>query len=170
MGVDHTLTEDPPAQEALKAKFGEADKKAKSLLIGFLADECLEVVREKKSTKAMWTSLQNTFAKKSLGTQNLVRKQLSRLKMKEGSSMREHLVAFEDLIRQLRVAGAKLSDADMVVSMFGTLPHSYDPLITALENLGDDEITLDHVKQRLLAEEMKQQERHHATGVERKAT
>lgn len=50
--------------------------------------------------------------------------------------MREHLMAFEDLIRQLRVAGAKLqSDVDMVIS-------------------------LNHVKQRLLVEEMKQQERY----------
>lgn len=50
--------------------------------------------------------------------------------------MREHLMAFEDLIRQLRVAGAKLqSNVDMVIS-------------------------LNHVKQRLLVEEKKQQERY----------
>lgn len=48
-------------------------------------------------------------------------------------------MAFEDMFRQLRVAGAKLSDVDMVVSLFGTLPDSYNPLITTIENLGDVE-------------------------------
>lgn len=69
-------------------------------------NDCLEVTQEKKLC-GHWTSLLNTFATKSLGTQSLVQKQLSRLKMKKDSSMREHLMAFEDLIRQLRVAGAK---------------------------------------------------------------
>lgn len=160
MGVEHTLTEDSPEAAAEKAKFGEADKKAKSMLIGFLGDDCLEIVRDKRTAKQMWRALENSFAKKSLATQNLVRKQLGRLKMKEGESMRNHLVCFDDLIRQLRVAGAELKEPDMVVMLFGTLPESYDPLITALENLGDDDLTLDVVKQRLLGEEVKQLDRH----------
>lgn len=99
MGVEHTLTEDSPEVAAEKAKFDEADKKAKSMLIGFLGDDCLEIVRDKRTAKQMWRALENSFAKKSLATQNLVRKQLGRLKMKEGESMRNHLVCFDDLIR-----------------------------------------------------------------------
>lgn len=72
------------------------------MLIGFLSDDCLEVVRDKGTAKQMWRSLENSYAKKSLGTQNLVRKQLGRLKMQEGMSMRAHLVLFDGLVRQLR--------------------------------------------------------------------
>lgn len=59
----------------------------------------------------------------------------------------------------------KLSDVNMVVSLFGTLPDSYEPLITAPKNLRDDEIMLNHVEQRLLSEGMKQQERYHDSTV-----
>lgn len=78
-------------------------------------------------------------------------------------------MCFDDLIRQLLVAGAELKEPDMVVMLFGTLPESYDPLITALENLGDDDLTLDVVKQRLLGEEVKQHERHQ-DGTNEKST
>lgn len=167
MGVEHTLTKDAPEEAAEKAKFDEADKKAKSWLIGFLGDECLETVREAKTAKHMWQALQKSHATKSLATQNLVRKQLMRLKLQEGETMRNHLVRFDDLIRQLRVSGAELKEPDMVLTLFGTLPERYDPLITALENLGDDNLTLDVVKQRLLGEEVKQLERQQDSTIEK---
>lgn len=56
--------------------------------------------------------------------------------------MCSHLVVFEDLIRQLKLVGADLTEADLIVTLFGTLSESYDPLITrALENLSDDYLT-----------------------------
>lgn len=50
--------------------------------------------------KNMFKALETAFAKKSNVTQNLPRKQLNRLKLEEGKSMRAHLMAFEVLIRQ----------------------------------------------------------------------
>lgn len=43
--------------------------------------------------------------------------------------------------------------------MFLTLPGSYDPLVTALENIDEDELNMDIVKQRLLGEESKRADR-----------
>lgn len=74
----------------------------------------------------MWKALENTFAEKSIGSQNLLRKQLNRMKLEEEKSMGAHLLAFEDLIRQLETAGAKIVGADAVVSQFQTFPDSYD--------------------------------------------
>lgn len=48
--------------------------------------------------------------------------------------MRAHLLVFENLI---------------------LVPDSYDPLVTTLETLAEKDLTLEMVKQRLLAEEMK---------------
>lgn len=61
--------------------------------------------------------------------------------MKEGESMKSHLVCSNDLIRQLRVAGADLKEPYTIIKLFGTLSESYDPLITALENLDEDDLT-----------------------------
>lgn len=62
-------------------------------------------------------------------------------------------MAFDDLVRQLKTAGANLEDGDLVSQLFLSLPDSYDPLVTALENLREEDLNLDLVKQRLLAEE-----------------
>lgn len=90
-GVLRTLTEDPPEAAAAKPKFDEDDRKAKSFIVGFLADEVLEVVRDKPSAQEMWSSLSDVFAKKSVATQTLLREQLGQLRMKDGASMRSHL-------------------------------------------------------------------------------
>ena len=68
--------------------------------------------------------------------------------------MKKHLKTLEDLIRQLKLAGAKVEENDVISQLFVTLPESFDPLVTALENLGED-MKLDVVRERLLAEEIK---------------
>lgn len=164
VGVLHTLTQDAPEAAAEKKKFEESDRKAKNHIVSFLANECLTTVCDKKTAKEMWKALENSFAKRSISTQNLVRKQLNRLKLRDGDSMRAHLLVFEDLIRQLKTAGAKIEEADLVILLFQTLPDTYDPLVTALENIPEEELSLEVVKQRLLAEELKRTERHEDSG------
>ena len=63
-GVSSVLTRDPPEEEDEKAAFQVLDMKGQSLLVSCLADECLEIVREKTTTKQMWESLEAVFAKK----------------------------------------------------------------------------------------------------------
>lgn len=52
-GVSVVLTGEAPEVEADRAKFVEMDRKAKSLLVSFIFDECMEVVREKATAKEM---------------------------------------------------------------------------------------------------------------------
>lgn len=164
VGVLNNLTEIAPQAPADKVKFEEADRKAKALIVSFLANECLEVIREKSTAKDMWEALEATFATKSIGSQHLIRKQLNRLKLKEGEPMRPHLLVFDEFIRQMKTAGAKVDEADLVVLLFQTLPDSYDPLVTALENVPEKDLKIEVVKQRLLAEDMKRQERNDQDG------
>lgn len=51
--------------------------------------------------------------------------------------MRNHSEAFDDLVRQLKSAGAKLEESDLVSLLLLTLPDIFDSLVTALENLYD---------------------------------
>ena len=48
-----------------------------------------------------------------LGKQMVLRNQIARLKLKEGTLSRAHLQQFEDLVRQLRVAGLKFEESDV---------------------------------------------------------
>lgn len=83
----------------VKDSRNEAHNETKAHIVSFLAKEVLAIEREQNSTKNMWKALENIFAKKSIGTQSLLRKQLNHLKLEGGKSMRAHLMAFEDLIR-----------------------------------------------------------------------
>lgn len=95
-GVLKTPKENPPAVEAERTKIHEADRKAKA----YVAGELLQVVHVQNFAKNMFKALETAFAKKSNVTQNLLWKQLNRLKLEKGKSMRAPLMAFEVLIRQ----------------------------------------------------------------------
>lgn len=112
-GVWDAVQKEAPAEAAEAAKFLEMDRKAKSLLVSLISDEYLGCVREKTTSKDMWKALEETFARKSAGKQTVIRKQIARLRLQEGSSLRKHLLQFEDLVRQLRVAGSKLEQSDV---------------------------------------------------------
>ena len=73
--------------------------------------------------------------------------------------MRNHLAEFDDLVRQLKTAGAKMETSNLVSQLFITSPSSYDPLVTALENMDDKDLSLEIVKHRLLGEESKRTDR-----------
>lgn len=154
-GVKEMLTKDVPMDEAQLAAFREKDEKAKALLVAYIADSHLEYVRDKDTAKEMWNSLANTFAKKGFATQTYIRRSLATLKMVEGTPLMDHFRRFDELIRQLKGAGATVSELDAVSQLFISLPSSYDVVTTAMENLGDDQLKLDTVKARLLAEEQK---------------
>jgi len=155
----NVLTGDPPQDEAEKAQFLKKDKKAKERLVAFIHNDCLGYIRDKQTAKAMWESLQAVFAKKSVVNQILVRKQLTKLRMKEGESIVAHLMAFDDLIRQLKMSGAKLEESDMIAQLFVSLPEKFDPLVTALQNLENEKLTINTVKERLILEETKLNDR-----------
>lgn len=154
-GVKEAITQDPPEEEEAKPAFQEKDEKAKALLVAYIADSHLEYIREKETAKAMWTSLANTFAKKGFAAQTYIRRSMAMLRMEEGTSLADHFRRFDELGRQLKDAGATLTDLDMVSQLFISLPPSYDVVTTAMENLDDQQIKLETVKARLLAEEQK---------------
>lgn len=106
------VKKDAPTNAAELAKFQELDGKAVNLIISFSQDDLLDLIREKESAKDIWATL---------------RKQLAKLEMAEDSSIRDHLKTFDELIRKLKSAGAKLDEGDLVSQLFVTRPQSYEP-------------------------------------------
>ena len=67
-------------------------------------------------------------------SRTLIRKELAHLKLSELEDLNSHLLKFEFLIRELKDAGGKPSEADLVAQLFVTLPVSYEAVVRTLEN------------------------------------
>ena len=152
LGLMEVLTGDPPSNDAAKAIFLQNDKKAKERLVSMLHSDCFCYVRDKRTAKEMWSSLEAVFAKKSVISQLLLRKELAKLRMNDGDAMATFLLKFENLVRKLKLTGANLDENDVLTQLFLALPERYDPLVAALQNLDDGKLSVSVAKERLIAE------------------
>lgn len=130
------------------------DAKCKSIIIQCIANSHLEYVKEKKTSFEMWSALETVFQRKGIASQLLLRKKLLTMKLKESDSLDEHFMKFESITRELKSVGGKLEEVNVVCQLLLTLPSSYDPIVTALETLEPQKLTLEFVKSKLLDQEM----------------
>jgi len=86
-----------------------------------------------------------------------LKKRYFRTVMEEGSSISDHIKRMKELTDKLAALQAPVAPQDQVVTMLGSLPPSYDNVVTALEVRVDD-LTLDFVHQSLLNAEQKRLE------------
>ena len=95
----------------------------------------------------------NYFDRDTLANKLLLKKQYFRLEMKEGTSIEAHMKRMNELTDKLSALGAPIAEEDQVVTLLGSLPPSFQTLVTALE--ARDTVTLSHAQQLLIHEEKK---------------
>lgn len=137
---------------AEKAAVKLKEKKCKSLIIQCIADSHLEYVKDKTSAKEVYDVLVSTFERRSTSGQLYLRKKLLTLKCNEGDSMENHFLVFDKIVRELKSTGAKMEQSDVVCHLLITLPKSFDSVVTALETINPNNLTIEFVKSRLLDE------------------
>lgn len=134
-----------------KEKLKSAEKVCKSLLIRYVDDSQLEYIKEAETAKEIIDALKKVFQRKSVAGQLILRKRLLTMKY-DGGDIHQHFLTFDKTVRELKSIGATLEEIDVVCHLLLTLPESYDALVTALETLDPDKLTLDFVKTRLIDE------------------
>lgn len=70
-------------------------------------------------------------------------------------TLANHFLKFDKLIRELKQTGATLEETDVVCHLFLTMPPEMDTVVTALETLSKEDLTIAFVKNRLMDEETK---------------
>lgn len=141
--------------EANQEKMKKEERQCKNFVVQNIHDSQLENIKEKKTAKEMFDTLANVFERKSIAGQLLVRRQLLTMKCDDSDDMKDHLLKFDRKIRELKSMGAKMEELDIVCNLLITLPKRYIPLVTAIETMDSDKITMDFVKSRLLDEHQK---------------
>jgi hypothetical protein len=83
-----------------------------------------------------------------------MRKKLYNLRMRDGDLVDDHLNAFNTMVSQLVFVENKISDDYKCISLFFSLPDSWDSLVVAID-INTTSLKFDEVVSSLLSEEMR---------------
>ena len=140
-----------------KKQYQSRRAKAHSHIVLSVSDELLYLITECEDAKDTWEKLQSHFERDSLANRLFLKKKYFRTVMSENASIESHLRDMKEITNKLAAIKAPVSEEDQVVTLLGSLPESYDRLVTALEAHGD-RLTLAYVTNAFLNAEQKRSE------------
>lgn len=142
-------------KNALREKRKKRERKCKSMLISRIHDSQLEYVQDKATPKQVWDALKRVFERKSIASRMHLKRQMLSMRF-DGGRLQDHFLRFDKLLREYRGTGAAMEDLDAVCHLLLTLGPAYSTVVTALETMPEENLTMEFVKCRLLDEETKQ--------------
>eukprot|EP00253_Pinus_taeda_P033691 PITA_33691 len=112
-------------------------------------------ITDKTTTIGLWTKLEKLYMTKSLTNRILLKRQLYGLRMKEDTSIADHLNAFNTLLVQLQSIEVKVPSEDKAITLLCSLPESWDHFVTSISLSSSETIEFDGVIASLLSEEIR---------------
>ena len=145
-------TAEPPGADAsaeLRRKFTSREKKAWTYVCLAIEPEQIHV-RETKTAKEAWDVLRSQFARKSLLQKVRLRQQYYSCRFRSGEDILDHISLLRSLHDQLKEMGENIDDKELAMTLLASLPEDYKPLITALDAVGEADLSYEKVKNMLL--------------------
>ena len=131
-------------------EFRKRVNKSLSLICLSVSDNLQIYVRNAKSGKEAWDSLQNHFEEKTLSRKVGLHQKLYSARM-EGT-MIDHVNNIRTIADQLESLDDVIEEKYLVMILLSSLPQEYNNLLTTLETLKEDNLTWDYVRDRVLTE------------------
>jgi len=128
--------------------------KATSTIQLYLVDEVMYNVMDEETAMELWLRLEALYMTKSLSNKLYRKKQLYGLRMKEGTTMLEHLNFFNKVISEILAVDVKIDKEDKALILLSSLPESYDHIITTMF-YGKETLILEEVTSTLLTSEIR---------------
>ncbi len=122
-------------------------------------DSQLHHIKRCKGPAEAWKTLCNILETRSLSNILFIHCKFFTCKMQEGEDLLDHINKVKALVDQLACLEVPVRDEDVVMTLLESLPPSYEYLITTLETLPMQDLTMEFVTARLMHEVSKRKEK-----------
>lgn len=142
-----------PKPEDVTAEWIKMDEKAHSTIALTVDDDQIQHIRNCTTAKEAWMALKEFHEKDSPSNRVHILRMIMRQRLEEGGNVEAHVNTMNELFQKLMALGGEINpEFFMSATLMGSLPESYDALITALEARTEDKLTSNLVRQKVIAE------------------
>ena len=159
--VNGAVTRDENANEGERRKFKKRENQALAMVCLSVSTSLQIYVRSSNSARDAWCNLEKHFEQKSLSKKILYRRKLYSARLEKGGSMIDHINYIKTLSEHLEAVDDLVQEKDLVIILISSLPEEYNYLITALETIGEEKLTWEYVRDRLMHEADKMEKSKH---------
>lgn len=101
----------------------------------------------------MWSKLSTIHEQKSASNKLTLMTKFHEYKMSSTDSVAQHVAKIENMARQLKDIGEKLSEVTIIAKILGTLPSKFNALVTAWDSVSERDQKKEVLIERLIKEE-----------------
>ena len=103
----------------------ELEMKAHNFIQLCLADEVLQEVADEDTVVSLWLKLECLYMTKSLTNKLYLNQRLFTLRMKEGTSIKDHLDKLNKILMDLKIFDVRIDKEDQDLILLCSLPRSF---------------------------------------------
>ena len=160
-GLDSVLEGGDPNMSDDEMK--KLDKRALAVLRLALADNVLRQVCSEMTSLALWKKLEALYLDKSLSSRFYLMMRLFRMRMQEGTSIKQYIDEFNKAVLDYQNSGSSMDKEHLAILFLCSLPDSYDGIRDQIL-YGKESISMDDATSILLSKDLLKKTRMESHG------
>ncbi|VFQ99659.1 unnamed protein product [Cuscuta campestris] len=147
------------------ADWAGLDRKAMSVIRLSLTKNVTFNILKEKTAKGIMEALSNMYEKPSAANKVFLIRELVNTKMKEGTSVTEHINKLNSILARLLSVGIKFDDEVQALLLLSSSPDSWSGTVTAVTgSVGPDGFTFDQIRDFVLGEDVRRKSSEESSG------
>ncbi|VFQ74902.1 unnamed protein product [Cuscuta campestris] len=147
------------------ADWAGLDRKAMSVIRLSLTKNVAFNILKKKTAKGIMEALSNMYEKPSAANKVFLIRELVNTKMREGTSVTEHINKLNSILARLASVGIKFDDEVQALLLLSSLPDSWSGTVTAVtDSVEPDGFTFDQIRDLVLGEDVRRKSSGESSG------